>query len=57
MHSVSEVVEWCSAYCKGNPAEHRVSFVIEDEPYTLNVCDYCLEEVIEYGPPKGNDAQ
>ena len=43
-------IEWCSYYCKGNPAEHKVSFVLDDERHYMNLCDECLEDFLEYGP-------
>lgn len=44
---------WCSYYCEGNPVEHLVTFVLNDEEYTQELCDYCLEEFLEYGPKAG----
>lgn len=49
----TDVVLWCSAYCKGTPAEHQVSFIMDDQPYSMNLCDECLEEFLDNGPPKG----
>lgn len=55
LSQISEVVQWCSLYCKGNPATHAVSFVMNDEEFHLSICDECLEEFLDNGPPKGNN--
>lgn len=43
-------MDWCSYYCRGNPAEYQVTFHIDGEEYTMKLCDYCLEDFLEYGP-------
>lgn len=49
----SEIVEWCSMYCRGNPAEYSVTFKQDDEEYTVKVCKECLDEFLAHGLPKG----
>lgn len=53
MLSQSEVVEWCSAYCQGAPVTHELSFELDGEEYTVKVCDECLDEFLDNGPPRG----
>jgi hypothetical protein len=46
----SDITQWCSYYCEGNPAEHRVTFKLMGEEFTQELCDYCLEEFLDKGP-------
>lgn len=55
MQFPSEVIQWCSMYCTGAPATHKVDFSMDGEEYSVKVCDECLEEFLDNGLPEGKN--